>query len=82
MTDEKLGRLPKRLERQQREREQMRSAIANYTGPITKCPPGRSTNVLPRRRGQQKKTPELFGENSPVAHQLSCHAQGGHPFFS
>jgi hypothetical protein len=42
-------------ERQQREREAMRQAIAAYTGPITKCPPGRSTNALPR----QKRTPTL-----------------------
>ena len=46
MTDEKL-------ERRQREREAMRQAIAAYTGPITKCPPGTSTNVLPRRRTQE-----------------------------
>ena len=46
-------------ERRQREREAMRQAVAAYTGPITKCPPGTSTNVLPRRRvqGEQKKTP-------------------------
>jgi hypothetical protein len=50
-------------ERQQREREQMRQAIAAYKGPVTKCPPGRSTNVQPRRRGEQKKTPTA--ENTP-----------------
>ena len=33
-----------RLERQQREREAMRSAIASYPGPVTKCPPGKSTS--------------------------------------
>ncbi|MGC2585568.1 MAG: hypothetical protein WA445_04685 [Pseudolabrys sp.] len=32
-----------RLERQQREREAMRQAIAAYTGPITSCPPGKTT---------------------------------------
>jgi hypothetical protein len=32
-----------KLERQQREREAMRQAIAAYTGPITKCPPGKTT---------------------------------------
>ena len=31
-------------ERQKRELEQMRLAIANYTGPITKIPPGRTTD--------------------------------------
>jgi RNA-directed DNA polymerase len=51
-------------ERQQREREQMRQAIASYKGPITLCPPGRSTNVQPRRRGEQKKTP-TGSENTP-----------------
>jgi hypothetical protein len=55
ITDEKLERLPERLERQQREREAMRQAIAAYTGPITKCPPGKSTNVQPRRRPQTGK---------------------------
>jgi hypothetical protein len=52
-------------ERQQREREAMRQAIAAYTGPVTKCPPGRSsTNVLPRgRKSEQKKTPTA--ENTP-----------------
>jgi hypothetical protein len=34
-----------KLERQEREREAMRQAIAAYTGPVTKCPPGRSTNA-------------------------------------
>ena len=55
------------LERQQRELEQMRQAIANYTGPVTKCPPGRSTNVLPRRRvqGEQKKASTGSSENTP-----------------
>jgi hypothetical protein len=50
MTDEK------------REREAMRQAIAAYTGPITKCPPGTSPNVQPRRRqGEQKPK----AENTP-----------------
>ena len=54
-------------ERRQREREAMRQAVASYTGPITKCPPGKSTNVLPRRRvqGEQKKTRTGYSENSP-----------------
>ena len=53
-----------KLERQQREREAMRQAIAAYTGPITKCPPGRSTNALPRRR--RKETPRVrFGDPPP-----------------
>ena len=46
MTDEKR-------ERQQYEREEMRKAIAAYTGPVTKCPPGRTTkdrHGWPRQR--------------------------------
>jgi hypothetical protein len=53
-----------KLERQQREREAMRQAIAAYTGPITKCPPGTSPNVLPRRRQGTEKTP-TGSENTP-----------------
>ena len=50
MTDEKL------------EREAMRQAIAAYTGPITKCLPGKvSPNVQPRRLGEQKPK----AENTP-----------------
>ena len=53
MTDERL------------EREAMRQAIAAYTGPITKCPPGTSPNVQPRRRqGEQQKT--STAENPPT----------------
>ena len=45
-----------RWERQQRELEEMWQAIANYTGPITKCPPGKSTdpNVRPFRGGTRR----------------------------
>jgi hypothetical protein len=32
-----------KLEREQREREQMRAAIASYTGPITRIPQGKTT---------------------------------------
>ena len=35
---------PERRERLQREREAMQQAIASYTGPVTKCPTGRSTS--------------------------------------
>ncbi|MFZ0348259.1 MAG: hypothetical protein WBV51_25220 [Pseudolabrys sp.] len=33
-----------KLEREQREREQMRLAIADYKGPVTICPRGKSTS--------------------------------------
>ena len=33
-----------KLEREQREREQMRQAIAAYRGPVTKCPPYKTTD--------------------------------------
>jgi len=32
-----------KLEREQREREQMRQAIAAYSGPVTRIPPGKTT---------------------------------------
>jgi len=33
----------------------MRQAVANYTGSITKCPPGKSTEGWVRRRTQDHK---------------------------
>ena len=57
MTDEKL-------ERQQRERQ----AIANYAGPITKCPPGRTTkdrHGWPKQRTQEKARRIRNSENTP-----------------
>ena len=46
-----------RLERQEREREQMRQAIAAYAGPVTKCPPGRTSDpqVRARRRSHAQE---------------------------
>ena len=41
-----------KLERQQREREAMRQAVAAYAGPITKCPPYKTTDPLARPRGR------------------------------
>jgi septal ring factor EnvC (AmiA/AmiB activator) len=43
-----------KLERQQREREReaMRQAVAAYAGPITKCPPYKTTDPLARPRGR------------------------------
>ena len=38
-----------RRERQQRELEQMRQAVANYSGPITKCPPYKTSDPHARR---------------------------------
>ena len=61
MTDEKL-------ERQQRERQAMRQAIANYAGPITKCPPGRTTkdrHGWPKQRTQEKARRIRNSENTP-----------------
>ena len=61
-------------ERQQREREAMRQAIATYTGPISKCPPGVSTNVLPRRRVRRTEKDIHVGEwPERLAHQLIVH---------
>jgi hypothetical protein len=36
-----------KLERLQREREAMRQAVAAYTGPVTKCPPFKTTDQRP-----------------------------------
>jgi hypothetical protein len=58
-----------KLERQQREREAMRQAIAAYKGPITKCPPGKAASGWPRRRTSSQDQPEKAGirnsENTP-----------------
>jgi len=43
-----------KLERLQREREQMRLAIASYTGPVTKCPPFKTTDPSARPRGRPR----------------------------
>jgi hypothetical protein len=52
ITDESLGRLREKVERQRRELEEMQRAIAAYTGPVTKCPPYKTTDpsARPRRR--------------------------------
>jgi hypothetical protein len=67
ITDEKLGQLPERLERQQREREAMRQAIGAYTGPVTKCPPGKAAGGWPRRRTQDQPEKARIpnSENTP-----------------
>jgi hypothetical protein len=41
-------------ERQQRELEAMRQAIAAYTGPVTKCPPFKTTDPIARPRGRPR----------------------------
>jgi hypothetical protein len=54
-----------KLERQQREREAMRQAVAAYTGPITKCPPGKAAggaHTVTRPTG--KGTNSEFGKYS------------------
>jgi hypothetical protein len=72
-----------KLEQQQREREAMRQAIAAYTGPITKCPPGRAgkdSQVVARRRAQEKARIRN-SENTPperLAHQLCDPPRVGH----
>jgi hypothetical protein len=43
-----------RLERQQREREEMQRAIAAYAGPVTKCPPFKTTDPHARPRGRPR----------------------------
>ena len=40
-----------KLEREQREREQMRQAVAAYASPIIKCPPFRTNR--PERQAQR-----------------------------
>ena len=57
-------------ERQHREREAMRQAIAAYTGPITKCPPGkvaRERHGWPRRRTPEKARNVKAGAISAAA---------------
>lgn len=44
-----------RLERQQRELEQMRQAVANYSGPITKCPRYKTSDPNARPRGLTRR---------------------------
>jgi hypothetical protein len=51
-----------KLERQEREREAMRQAIAAYTGPITKCPAYRSTNAW---LSKKKRPPRPFRRIHP-----------------
>ena len=48
--------LQEKLERQQREREEMRQAIAAYTGPVTKIPQGKTAAQagIYRRRTQTR----------------------------
>jgi hypothetical protein len=54
ITDENLERLREKVERQRRELEEMQRAIAAYTGPITKCPPFRTTDPSARPRGRPR----------------------------
>ena len=54
-------------ERQQQEREAMRQAVAAYTGPVTKCPPGkvaRERHGWPRRHTPEKARTRN-SENTP-----------------
>ena len=54
ITDENLERLREKVERQRRELEEMQRAIVAYTGPITKCPPFRTTDPSARPRGRPR----------------------------
>ena len=45
ITDESLERLREKVKRQRRELEEMQRAIAAYSGPITKCPPFKTTDI-------------------------------------
>jgi hypothetical protein len=54
ITDEKLERLCEKVERQRRELEEMQRAIAAYAGPITKCPPFKTTDPSARPRGRPR----------------------------
>ena len=60
-----------RLERQQREREAMRQAIADYTGPVTKCPPGKTTSD-PYGPGKQRRPPRSWPRNGGLAGAFSA----------
>ena len=52
-----------RLERQQREREAMRSAIAAYPGPVTKCPPGQVDQPTPYGLGKHRRPARTRARN-------------------
>ena len=52
ITDENLERLREKVERQRRELEEMQRAIAAYTGPVTKCPPFKTTDPHARPKGR------------------------------
>jgi hypothetical protein len=54
ITDESLERLREKVERQRRELEEMQRAIAAYSGPITKCPPFKTTDPSVRPRGRPR----------------------------
>ena len=52
ITDESLGRLREKVERQRRELEEMQRAIAANRGPVTKCPPFKTTDPHARPKGR------------------------------
>jgi hypothetical protein len=54
ITDEKLERLREKVEQQRRELEEMQRAIAAYTGPVTKCPPFKTTDPSARPKGRPR----------------------------
>ena len=53
ITDENLERLREKVERQRRELEEMQRAIAAYRGPVTKCPPFKTTDPLARPKADR-----------------------------
>jgi hypothetical protein len=52
-----------KLERLQREREEMQRAIASYTGPVTKCPAGKTTSD-PYGLGKHRRPPRSRFRNA------------------
>jgi hypothetical protein len=63
-----------KLELEQREREQMRQAVAAYASPIIKCPPFRTNR--PERQAPRPTALTATECRRPVAHQLADHHKG------
>jgi hypothetical protein len=70
-----------KLEREQREREQMRQAVAAYASPIIKCPPFRTNQ--PERQAPRPTALAATECRRPVAHgALRSSTRGPSPFLS
>jgi hypothetical protein len=60
-------------ERQQREREEMRQAVANYTGPIRKIPQGKTGPTVGSGDAHHTKQRHVMVmAGSASAHSFSC----------